>query len=115
MNDDDYEDRPRKRRRRNDDDEDDYDDRPLRKSQAVGGYKTSPVRFVVLGILVVVMLVLAYMLYQKRERERADAPPNNAGFLRDEDVPIEERTAPPGTPQLKPLPPPGNPGGGPNR
>ena len=30
-----------------------------------GGYATSPIRFVILGVLVVTMLVLGYFLYRK--------------------------------------------------
>jgi hypothetical protein len=64
------------------DDEDDYDDRPRKKKrrrtddEETGWqkYKRSPVRFAVLGVLVVGMLVLAYFLYQKLERQgRRDA------------------------------------------
>jgi uncharacterized Zn finger protein (UPF0148 family) len=51
----------KKRKRRDDDDEDE----PARS------YKNSPVRFVILGVLIVVMLVLGYMLYEKRKGERA--------------------------------------------
>lgn len=81
--DDEEDDRPRKKvkvRAVVDDDEDE-DDRPRKKKKKRasddegGGYKNSPVRFIVLGILVIVMLVLGFMLYQKRERER-----ENGGF-----------------------------------
>lgn len=81
--DDEEDDRPQARRRRDrdeDDDFDDEDDRPRRtrrrdddEDEPTGWqrYKRSPVRFALLGVLVVVMLVLAYFLYQKKQRERA--------------------------------------------
>ena len=44
-----------------------------------GSYKNSPLRFIVLGILVTIMLVLGFMLYQKKQREKdssdASGPP----------------------------------------
>ena len=75
---DDDDDRPR-RRSRDDDDEDDDDDRPRKKGKkkAAGGYKNSPARFAILGVLLVVLGVLAFLLYQKKmkEKEDAEAPP----------------------------------------
>ncbi len=50
--------KPRKKRRRVDDEEGDE-----------RSYKNSPVRFVILGVLIVVMLVLAYFLYEKKRKE----------------------------------------------
>ena len=76
---DDEDDRPRKKKRRDDDDED--DDRPRRKKRprdddertGYQKYRTSPVRFIILGVLLLVMLVLAFFLYQKWQREKANA------------------------------------------
>jgi hypothetical protein len=73
--DDEDDDRPRKKRPR-DDDED--DDRPRKKKRKAdrdegGGYRNSPVRFIVLGILVTIMLVLAVLLYLKWQNEKQDA------------------------------------------
>ena len=62
--DDDDDDRPRKKRRRRDDDDD--DDAPKRS------YKNSPIRFIILGVLIVIMLVLAYFLYVKKDKEAKD-------------------------------------------
>ncbi|MEO2088788.1 MAG: hypothetical protein ABGY75_04710 [Gemmataceae bacterium] len=74
--DEDDDDRPRKKRRREDDDEDD-DDRPRKKKKKRnagrdegGGYSNSPIRFVVLGVLVLVMVVLGVMLILKQLKER---------------------------------------------
>jgi hypothetical protein len=72
--DDDDDDRPRRRRPR-DDDEDDDDDRPKKKKKKKSGYqeyKSSPVRFAILGILLVVLGVLAFLLYQKKMKEKED-------------------------------------------
>ena len=66
---DDEDDRPRKKKRPARDDED--DDRPRKKKK--GGYKTSPVRFLILGVLLVALGVLGYMLYDKKQKEKADA------------------------------------------
>jgi len=54
-----------------DDDDDEEDERPkkIKKKGKKGAkerdYASSPLRFVVLGVLVVVMLVMAYFLYRK--------------------------------------------------
>lgn len=83
--DDDY-DRPqmKKKRRREDDEDDDYDDRPRKSKKGYAAYKSSPVRFVILGVLVVVMLVMAFFLYQKMQRDRENSrhplPPACAAF-----------------------------------
>ena len=54
---DDDEDEPRKKRKKPRDDEDDaFEER---------SYKNSPLRYAILGVLVVVMLVLGYFLYEK--------------------------------------------------
>lgn len=68
--DEDADDTPRKKKRRRDDDDED-DGRGKN-----GSYKSSPLRYAILGVLVVVMLVLGVMLYQKKkkEREAAKAP-----------------------------------------
>lgn len=50
----------------------DEDEEPTRS------YKNSPLRYAVLGILVVVMLVLGYMLYDKWKTEREVAKANEA-------------------------------------
>lgn len=72
-NDDD--DRPRRRRRPRDedDDDDDDDDRPRGKGKKQKGYKSSPLRYAILGVLLVVLGVLAFLLYQKKQREKEDA------------------------------------------
>jgi len=79
--DDDEDDRPAKKKARRDDDEDeddDEDDRPKKKkkgkkSKDEKSYKSSPVRFIVLGVLVLIMLVGAFFLYQKWEKEKEEA------------------------------------------
>ena len=71
---DDDDDRPRRRKSRDDDDDDDDDDRPRKKKKTkYQEYKSSPVRFAVLGVLLVVLGVLAFMLYQKKMKEQEDA------------------------------------------
>ncbi|QDU24317.1 DUF1559 family PulG-like putative transporter [Urbifossiella limnaea] len=70
---DDDDDRPRRRRPRDDDDDADDDDRPRKKKKTkYQEYKTSPVRFAVLGVLLVVLGVLAFLLYQKKMKEKED-------------------------------------------
>lgn len=72
--DEDDDDRPRRKKRR-DDDEDD-DDRPRKKKKKRksggdgGGYSNSPIRYVVLGVLVLIMLVLGVMLIIKKLNEQ---------------------------------------------
>ena len=65
-------------------DDDEEDEKPKKKKKkkardddAERSYKNSPLRYAVLGILVVIMLVLAYFLYdkKKKEKESADATP----------------------------------------
>lgn len=50
-------------------DDEDEDERPRKKKKgkkaAEGGYANSPLRFVILGVLVVTMLVMGYFLYRK--------------------------------------------------
>ena len=63
-----------------DDDEDDEEEeeKPKKKKKkkkkkrgddGEGSYKKSPVRFIILGILLIVMLVLGYFLYKKRQED----------------------------------------------
>jgi hypothetical protein len=76
---DEEDDRPRKKKRRRDEEED--DDRPRKKKRrrdddertGFQKYRSSPVRFIILGVLILVMLVLAFFLYQKWQREKANA------------------------------------------
>ena len=63
--DDEDDDRPRKKRRRDDDD----DDRPRKGKKKAGGYKNSPLRFVVLGVLLVALGVMVYLLVLKKKKE----------------------------------------------
>ena len=80
--DDEDEDRPRKKKakvRAVEDDDEDLDEPPRKKGKKSkkrdddeGSYKTSPIRFVILGILIVIMLVLAVFLYLKWQREKED-------------------------------------------
>lgn len=60
---------------KNYDDED--EDRPRKKAHrrdtspsGWSNYKKSPVRFIVLGLLLAVMMVMGYMLYLKKQREQ---------------------------------------------
>ena len=77
-------DRPRKKKRR-DDDEEDADDRPRKKKKRKadrdegGSYKTSPVRFIILGVLVTIMLVLGVLLFLKWQSEKQGAGAPVAG------------------------------------
>ena len=64
-------------------DDEDYAPKKKKKKKAAdddGGeewsYKKSWIRYAVLGVLVVVMLLLGYMLYQKRQREKEEARAN---------------------------------------
>ena len=69
------EDRPRRKVRTSATDDDDEDDRPKRRKKKrhdeedERSYRNSPLRYAVLAVLVIVMLVLGYLLYQKRQRE----------------------------------------------
>jgi uncharacterized Zn finger protein (UPF0148 family) len=100
--DDEDDDRPRKKRRPRDDDDD--DDRPRKKKKAAGGYKNSPLRYAILGVLLVVLGVMAFLLWQKKQREAADdAAAANAA--RDAD-------APPPAPRPMPGPDGGDPAAG---
>ncbi len=58
-------------RRDEDDDEDYEDERPRSKKKKAGGYKNSPIRFVVLGVLVIIMAVMGFFLVRKIMAERA--------------------------------------------
>jgi predicted Zn finger-like uncharacterized protein len=109
-----YDDRPQKKakRRRDDDEEyDDDDDRPRKGKKKAGGYKTSPVRFVVLGILVATMLVLGVFLVLKMKKERDDAKLDGDGNT-EELAELDNRVAVNSGLKLKPLANPGSPAGG---
>lgn len=64
------------------DDEDENDAPKARKKKRADdtekSYKTSPLRFVILGGLLVVLGVLGFMLYQKKQKEKEDAAKNDA-------------------------------------
>ncbi len=62
--DDDEQPRKKKKKARAADDDEDIEQR---------SYKNSPLRYAVLGVLVVVMLVLGYFLYDKKKKEREAA------------------------------------------
>jgi uncharacterized Zn finger protein (UPF0148 family) len=57
------------------DDDDDYD-QPKKKrknrDEDVSSYKNSPIRYIILGVLIIAMCVLGYMLYEKKQREGRD-------------------------------------------
>jgi uncharacterized Zn finger protein (UPF0148 family) len=62
-----------------DDDDDDNDEKPKKKKknraydddeEPKRSYKNSPLRYAILGVLVVIMLVLGYMLIEKKKKER---------------------------------------------
>ncbi|QJW95721.1 hypothetical protein [Frigoriglobus tundricola] len=95
--DDEYEKPKKKKKRRVDDDE---DDEPTRS------YKNSPLRYAILGVLIVTMLVLGYFYVQKvrkqREEDSANASDNTPA-----DPPVVRPNVPPGFPP----PPPGGPNG----
>jgi hypothetical protein len=59
--------------------DDDYDDTPKGKKKRRDeewSYRNSPARYAVLAVLVLVMCVLGYMLYDKKQREAEDAADN---------------------------------------
>ena len=64
--DDDADDRPRMRKKRRREDEEEYDDEPTGWDR----YKGSAPRYVILGILLLVMLVLGFFLFQRYQREQ---------------------------------------------
>ena len=72
--DEDDDDRPRKKRRRDYDDEE--EDRPRKKRKAEEGgyarYRKSPIRFIILGVLIVIMIVIAVLLKMKWDREKQE-------------------------------------------
>ncbi len=93
-NDDDEEDeKPKKKKKKKSRDDDDDDDDDDGKS-----YKTSPMRFIVLGILVVIMVVLGIMLVMKKMDEKKQNEGANAG-------PNEDAPANRNVPQGGPPPP----------
>lgn len=107
--DEDEDEKPRKRRRREDDDDDEYGGGKTRS------YKNSPLRYAILGVLVVVMIVLGVMLYQKKKKEREEANAPNQ-----DDTPAAVQPVggpgprpiggprPGGPPEIAPVFPPGN-------
>lgn len=60
---DDEDEEPRKKRKKRRDDDEDEE----------RSYKNSPLRYVILGVLIAVMLVLGYLLYEKKKSEREDS------------------------------------------
>lgn len=73
LEEDEYEPRPVKKKKPvivEDDEEEEEDERPKKKKKKgkksdEGGYASSPLRFVILGVLLVVMAVLGYFLVKK--------------------------------------------------
>lgn len=74
VEDDDDDERPRNKRRRDYDDEEEDRPRKKRKSEAGGyaRYRKSPIRFIILGVLIVVLIVMAVLLKMKWDREKQD-------------------------------------------
>ena len=93
-----------------DNDDDDDDDAPKKKKkkkvsydedeEGTRSYKNSPLRFVVLGVLVVVMLVMGYFLYDKRKKEAGGGDTS-----RDEAAVVNPRVADQNGPKLQPIQP----------
>lgn len=91
-------------------DDDDDDDAPKKKKkkkvsydedeEGTRSYKNSPLRFVVLGVLVVVMLVMGYFLYDKRKKEAGGGDTS-----RDEAAVVNPRVADQNGPKLQPIQP----------
>lgn len=81
--DDDEEERPKAKKPKkvavveedDDDEEEEEKDRPRKKKKKKkkGGYKNSPIRFVILGVLLVVLGVMGCLLYQKKQNESTTA------------------------------------------
>ena len=88
----------------------DDDDAPQKKKkkkvsydedeEGTRSYKNSPLRFVVLGVLVVVMLVMGYFLYDKRKKEAGGGDTS-----RDEAAVVNPRVADQNGPKLQPIQP----------
>ncbi len=88
--------------------DDDDDDAPKKKKkkkvsydedeEGTRSYKNSPLRFVVLGVLVVVMLVMGYFLYDKRKKEAGGGDTS-----RDEAAVVNPRVADQNGPKLQPI------------
>jgi hypothetical protein len=79
----DEDDRPRKKPRRRDEDDEDNRPRSKKKKKSVesGSYRTSPIRFIILGILVLIMVILGVMLYLKKKAEQENsAQPDRIGW-----------------------------------
>ncbi len=96
-----------------DDDDDDDDDAPKKQKkkkkvsydedeEGTQSYKNSPLRFVILGVLVVVMLVMGYFLYDKRKKEKAAGGGDTS---RDEAAVVNPRVADQNGPKLQPIQP----------
>lgn len=66
--DDEIDDKPRKKKKKREEDDEDEEDKR--------SYKTSPMRFVILGVLVVVMIVLGVLLFRKKQAEKEEAKTN---------------------------------------
>ncbi|MBP3960508.1 hypothetical protein J8F10_35230 [Gemmata sp. G18] len=101
VDDDDEEDeKPRKKKRKRDDDDDE---------EGEHSYKNSPIRFVILGVLIVVMLVLAYFLYDKKRKENKDSEVTTKGntSLDGGEVPLinPRMNNPNGVPPIQPIRP----------
>ena len=120
-----------------DDDDDDEDLQPKKKKkkkkkrqddEEEWSYKNSPLRFAVLGVLIIVMLVLGFLYYQKYQREHAEdtasspttseneAKPAPAGPRPGGPGPMRQGPrliGPPGAVPGGGVPPGGFPGGGP--
>jgi hypothetical protein len=100
--------------------DDDEDDRPRKRQKDDTGwsYKNSWLRYAVLGVLLCVLGVLGYMLYDKKMKEGKETTQNNSS---DGGGSADPRVIPPGGGpvggpngiRLVPLAPPGAPGGGP--
>jgi uncharacterized Zn finger protein (UPF0148 family) len=91
-------------------DEDDGDEKPKKKRKKPAydedeepkrSYKNSPLRYAILGVLLVIMCVLGYMLIEKRKKEREVA----GGSSSTDDVPVVNPRVvnPQGGPQLQPI------------
>lgn len=93
-------------------DDDSDADQPRKKHQDTDekewSYKNSWMRYTVLGVLLIVLAVLGYMLYDKKMKESKDNAGTNSGDGENVQV-IKNLNAPGGAPQLTPQPPSGGP------
>ena len=105
--------------------DDDEDDRPKKKKKKKSAadedewsYKTSWIRYAVLGVLLVVMAVLGYMLYDKRKKAKEDTGTGAAANTEARDTnptirgPIDPRLQRQGLPNPDQAGPAGNTKGG---